>query len=152
MEFSPGFILDESGYYFTVLIFNDYVVKIPKKDLVKDVEELKFIADTQTELAEHVNGVLPCWLIENVLVMPKAKGRRADACLSKKAHIKGLKMEILSKIKDMGYELKDTGSRNMFYDEAEDQVYMIDFHAVKVLDERKRTKHKVEKEGRLKNR
>lgn len=145
MEFSPGFTLDETGVYFSVLVFQDYVVKIPKKEMGMEVEQLKFIAEAQTELAEHVNGVLPCWMIENVLIMPKAKGRRADACLSKKAHIKALKAEILHKIKDLGYELRDTGARNMFYDEAEDQVYMIDFHAVRLFDKEKERK-------RLKNR
>ncbi len=127
----PPFKVDESGVYFTVLVFQDYVIKIPKKDKVKDIEALKFISDTQTHVSEHVNGVLPCWLIENVLVMPTAKGTRSDQRKDKNEHIKKLKKEILAQINDLGYTLSDTGSRNTFYDEEQDQVYMIDFHAVK---------------------
>ncbi len=136
MEIFPKFTIDESGVYFTVLVFEDYVVKIPKKDKVKQVSELKFISDSQTKLSD-IKGVLPCWLIENVLVMPKAKGKRSDQYPEKKAHIKALRNEILEKIKGKGYELRDTGQRNMFYDEEQDQVYMIDFHAIKLLDNKK---------------
>ncbi len=135
------FKIDESGVYFTVLVFEDYVVKIPKKDKVKDVQELKFIADTQTKVSEHVDGVLPCWLIDNVLIMPKAPGKRADEFPDKKTYFKNMKQKILSQIKDLGYDLRDTGMKNMFYDESQDQIYMIDFHAVRKIDKAKQDKN-----------
>jgi len=127
------FKIDESGVYFTVLIFDDYVIKIPKKDKVKDINALKFISDAQTSISENVNGVLPCWLIEGVLVMPKAKGVRSDKVPEKKGHIKQLRSKVLEQIKELGYELRDHGFKNIFYDEDQDQVYMIDFHAVRTF-------------------
>jgi len=134
------FKIDETGVYFTVLIFDDYVVKIPKRDKVKDINMLKFISDSQTELSEKVNGVLPCWLIEGVLIMPKAKGKRSDHHKDKKEHIKALRQEILDQIKSFGYELKDHGFKNMFYDEEQDQVYMIDFHAIRTSKNKSKKK------------
>ncbi len=132
------FKVDETGVYFTVLVFEDYVIKIPKKDKVKDVKELKFISDTQTEVSKHVDGILPCWLIENVLIMPKSPGKRTDEfSAGEKQKFKQIKNQILEQIKTLGYDLRDTGMKNMFYDKDQDQLYIIDFHAVRLNNTQK---------------
>ena len=132
---TPPFIINEEGVYFTVLMFEDYVVKIPRPDRINDVKELKFIAESQDFLSENINGILPCWLIECCLIMPRAKGIRADKLsYDEKDHIQLLRNVILEQIEKLEYELIDCGSKNMFYDEGEDQVYLIDFHAIKKMN------------------
>jgi len=124
--------IDDSGVYFKVYVFQYFVVKVPKHKRFKDLKALQYIAEAQTYLSQHVEGVLPCYLMGKWLVMPTAPGKRGDAFSDNKWEcIKQKRDEIVSQIREHGYTLGDVGKKNVFYDEREDKVYIIDFHPVK---------------------
>lgn len=130
----------DKGAYFIVFMFPDHVVKIPKrskfhknKKRKEDLNEtLSAIAEVQSYLAERVEGVLPCWVINNYLVMPRAPGKRGDKLTDKQwERASEIRDELLQQINEHGYTLQDTGKDNLHYDPATDKVYLIDFHLVK---------------------
>ena len=118
----------EEGNSFKVEVYDDYVIKYPKMN----EQRLKEIALLQTELSELVDGVLPCEYKEGCLVMPKAPGIRGDRVdVDKKTYIQNEIEKIYKKIQDNGYQLGDISLTNVFYDEDNDKVYLIDFDSVK---------------------
>jgi len=126
----------DSGVYFNVEIYDDFVVKRlktngPRRHDLNSEEALQFIADAQTYLSKHVKSVLPCWRIGMALYMPRSPGERADRIMETWPHIKKLRDIDLKKIKELGYELTDAGRKNTFYDAATNRIYLIDFHSIK---------------------
>ena len=122
-----NFEINNDGKNFTVLVFEDYVLKFVKTKLIKK-RDLKRITDLQNELSVKLDGILPCKLVENVIIMPKAKGVRADKLTGKKKdRAIDLVQKKRRKIKKLGYEIDDLGAKNYFYDEEKDKVWIIDF-------------------------
>ncbi len=117
------------GVAFDVIIFEDYVVKIPKDSKSKEI--MPMMADIQCQLSEKIEAVLPAWVMYGVLVMPKAPGERFTGIKERRQHIKNLVNNAVGEIKKHGYTLTDTGRKNVYYDETTDKVYLIDFHLVK---------------------
>ncbi len=137
----------DSGAFFSVYLFDDFVVKVPRRDAVKDQKILEFIATTQTMLSEKVKGVLPCYRFNDVLIMPRAKGVRGDKLKPEQAkRVSELKTQGQAKIKELGYILGDLNRKNIIYNEEEDILYFIDFHKIKRYDPEQG------KKGRRKNR
>ncbi len=125
------YIKAETGNYFDVYIFNDIVVKIPKREVVDNHERLEHIATAQTYLSQHIPEVLPCYKIGKTLVMPRAYGFPADKLPDKANHIEKLKRDALKRIKEHGYILRDANKKNVIYNEDNDCIYLVDFHNVK---------------------
>lgn len=124
-----NFKVNNEGKFFTVLIFDDYVIKFPKSNTCKD-KDMDRIAKFQTELSRKVNGVLPCTKVDNVLVMPKSPGKRTDEYRGAKLknHIRHLVSRKKKEIEMLGYKISDLSWKNCFYDEENDQLYIIDLH------------------------
>jgi len=126
-----NFEVNNEGKYFTVLIFDDYVIKFPKSNTCKD-KDLDRIAKLQTELSRQVDGILPCTKIDNVLVMPKSPGKRTDEYrdTKKKDYIRKLTDRKKKEIESLGYKIADLSWKNCFYVEESDQLYIIDLHRI----------------------
>ncbi len=123
------------GASFEAFVFKDFVVKVPKKRKHWSNERMDQMIEVQNMLSAVVDGVLPCYRFGDVLVAPKAPGKRLDKIeksdrMEKKEHIKSLRAKILSEIEEHGYILKDVGSRNIFYDEETDKIYLYDFNNI----------------------
>lgn len=132
----PEFEVNEDGTFFTVLIFEDYVIKVPRRKKSaksppgftrKDIDRM---VEIQNEIAEKVDGVPPCRQVGVCVVMPRVKGVRCDE-IEDQQLIKRKRDEVLSQISGMGYQLRDCGKNNMIYCPDEDQMYMVDFHIIK---------------------
>ena len=120
--------VDDSGDHFRVIVFENYVVKIPRTE--DKQAELDDIVEVQNYLADHVEGILPVERVEDVLVMPRAPGKRADE-RDDWLYLRDLRDEIQDAVGDLGYVIMDIGASNMFYDEDEDQLYLVDFSQIR---------------------
>jgi len=130
--------VDNSGMYFRVYIFDEFVVKVPKHKKVRSQKRLAEIAEMQTYLSQYIDGILPCYHIGNYLIMPKAPGKKGkDYGEDQWEYIKGKRDEILIQIREHGYELGDVGRKNAFYDKNADKVYIVDFHPIRKREEKK---------------
>ncbi len=127
----------KDGASFEAFVFKDFVVKVPKKRKHWPDERLDRMIAIQNYLAERVEGVLPCYRFGEVLVAPRAPGKRADR-LDKDTwqHIETLRDRIVTEIQEHGYILKDLGERNVFYDHKTDEVYLYDFNNIEEKEKR----------------
>ncbi len=133
------FIEEASGAAFRVEVYKNLSYKYPKEPKSKSkkkvtVERMQEIAAVQTEVSKKVPGVLPAWVVGEMIVMPTAPGTRLDR-LPKEEREKALaaKDVLLKKIAECGYVLKDMGARNLFWSEG--QLYPIDWHLMKKAEE-----------------
>ena len=124
--------VDDSGNHFRVIVFENYVVKIPRT--ADKRAELDDIVEVQNHLAEHVDGILPVERVEDVLVMARAPGERADK-RDDWLSLRNLRDEIQEAVNDLGYVIMDIGASDMFYDESDDQLYLVDFSQVRTYEE-----------------
>ena len=124
--------VDDSGNHFRVIVFENYVVKIPRT--ADKRAELDDIVEVQNYLAEHVDGILPVERVEDVLVMARAPGERADK-RDDWLYLRDLRDEIQAQVNDLGYVIMDIGVSDMFYDESDDQLYLVDFSQVRTYEE-----------------
>ena len=133
MNYQLDFEVNNDGKYMTVLIFDDYVVKFAKSNACKN-KDLERMAKLQTEVSQQVDGVYPLKKIDNVLIMQRAKGKRADYYREDRKmrdHIKRLMDRKKKEIKELGYKITDVSWKNCFYDEETDSVSIIDMHQIK---------------------
>ena len=126
------YTINNDGGSFTVYIYDDFVIKVPKNEKVNGEKQLQHIADIQTEISKHVEGVFPCYRIGKKLFTQRAPGERVDGIWKEdKQFYRKLfaekKQEIIDKT---GYTLKDSGKANMFYDRESGQLYLVDFHLI----------------------
>ncbi len=141
-------VINEIGKYFSVEIFDDYVIKTPKhKKFVDNPKLVKFIVDVQNEISKVVKGVLPCKLLESGKIkMSRATGWRVDKYKLYKFRTKNrkplndfeekVKIQVsndLRIIKEHGYLLEDLRDANLFYDEEKDLLQYVDFSNVKKI-------------------
>ena len=124
--------IDDSGQHFRVLIFENYVVKIPRTEAQR--AKLNDIVKVQNYLAEHVAGILPVERVEDLLVMPRVPGERADE-RDDWLYLRDLRDDIQSQVNDLGYVIMDIGASDMFYNEEDDQLYLVDFSQVRTYEE-----------------
>ena len=124
--------VDDSGKHFRVIVFENYVVKIPRTENQR--EKLDGIVEVQNYLAEHVAGILPVERIEDLLVMPRVPGERADE-RDDWLYLRELRDEIQSQVNELGYVIMDIGASDMFYDEDDDQLYLVDFSQVRTYED-----------------
>lgn len=125
------------GVAFDVEIYENLVYKTPrdvparfqhKRSKVTPVR-MQEIAELQTELSELVEGVLPAWVENGRLVMPRAPGIPGHLLSpehTKRAYV--LRDALVAEVRKHGYTLKDTGKQNLTYDPEADRVYVVDFH------------------------
>lgn len=121
--------IDDSGSHFRVLVFENCVVKIPRDDT--NCEKLDKIEKVQNYLAERVDGILPVERVDDLLVMPRAPGTRADKLRDQWLHIRELKDDVHEDVQDHGWVILDIGASDIFYGAADEQVYLVDFSQVK---------------------
>lgn len=127
--------LDTSGGHFLVLVYEDYVVKLPKKAEFADEDYLKEVERFQNYVAENYWGALPCKKVGKAIVMPRAPGERGDQVPQHSRRIKELVEKLKDEVRREGYVLKDLSSlRNVFYDEEKDAIWVIDFSKFAQLD------------------
>lgn len=140
---SLGFEID-GGAHFLVLVFDDYVIKIPRNR--KRRELMPRIAAAHNELAEEVDGAIPCIEYDGFIVMPKAPGVLAEE-LDKEGNLRVEELRDMYKkqARDLGWRLRDIKKRDMYYDEEEDTAYMVDFSYVR---EKKRAPDSARRSGR----
>ena len=126
----PEFTLADTGSFFAVLIFDKYVIKVPRDQGV-DRARLERMARVQNELAQTIPGILPCDLVSDCIVMARVPGERCDK-LSKelKTRANELAAQMAKQISALGYSTAEMGKRNMFYDAQRDAIYFIDFHNI----------------------
>jgi len=130
----PGFKVDDTGTYFIVLVFDKFVIKIPRPQNDKRrKEKLAKITAAHNYLSGKVRGVLPCENRGDFIVMPRAPGVRADTRKDIEGHIDKLRIKLMQEIEAADKELfpfikNDMGKTNLFYDEAGDCLYLVDVH------------------------
>ncbi len=123
----------DQGAWFHVHIYEDYVVKTPRKKNIKD-KRLAEIAEIQTYLSERMEEVLPCWKVGGSLVMPRAPGVRADEFNEdKRKYIRKKFKAAVNKMKELGYKYQDSMRTNVFYDVEHDRIFLVDFHSIQSL-------------------
>lgn len=66
--------------------------------------------------------------------MARAPGERADK-RDDWLYLRDLRDEIQAQVNDLGYVIMDIGSSDMFYDESDDQLYLVDFSQVRTYEE-----------------
>jgi hypothetical protein len=122
-------MIADKGAYFTVHIYDTYVIKYPKHPKVMDEKVLEQIVDIQTAMAEFMPEILPCKRQGMSLVMPRSPGVRCDKLSPGKwAEIEGRLPEIEARARRQGYIIYGTDIYNIFYDEGSDQIYLVDCH------------------------
>ena len=67
--------------------------------------------------------------------MPRAPGTRADKLRDQWPYIRDKRTEIFEAVNELGYVLIDIGQSDIFYDESDDQVYIVDFSQLKTYEE-----------------
>jgi len=124
---------DHSGNFFHVLLFKDFVVKLPKKEVVDNDERLEHIANIQTYLSNYMEEVMPCYKIGRSLIMPRVYGVSADKLPQRGKEIRELIDDARDRIRKLGYDLRDANLKNVLYNEETGKIYLIDFHNVRKL-------------------
>ena len=124
---------DESGSHFRVLVFENYVVKIPRDETNR--AKLDEMEEVQNYLAERVDGILPVERVDDLLVMPRAPGTRADELRDQWLHIRDLKSDVHEEVQDHGWVILDIGTSDIFSDAADEQVYLVDFSQIKPYED-----------------
>ena len=125
--------IDDSGHHFKVLVFENYVVKIPRSEKIRS--KVADIGRVQNFLAERVDGILPVQRVDDLLVMERAPGTRADELNDRWLHIRDLKDEVHDHVQRLGWVILDIGASDIFYERETDRVYLVDFSQVKPYDE-----------------
>lgn len=127
----PKFEVDEHGTHFTVLLFDEYVIKVrrrKKKDVRKyDVKE---IVEIQNELAEHLEEILPCERISRgCIVMPRIYGTPGRRLIKgHKRQAENLLTELQNKVRSLGFVPNDINLENIIYRDG--KIYLIDCHRI----------------------
>jgi len=126
MNLAP-FVKDNSGSSFEVHIFEDHVIKHPKKKKHQQDHVLERLVYLQNKLAEVMPEVLPCQRLELSIVMPRAPGLRGDKLSAKGwCAVKERLREIYDRAGRYGFKLEDMRKHNVFYDETTDSIYLVD--------------------------
>lgn len=122
---------EERGLHFKAKIYDDYVIKEPLKRHEIGEERLKEISELSVELSRLVEEVKPAYLVENgtKLWQERARGRRFT---EKEWYSFGMKRakELQSKVRSLGFELKDIGFNNLFYDAGAKSLEIVDLHGI----------------------
>ncbi len=124
----PKFEIADKGAFFTVLVFDSYVIKVPRKTDDGSKRTSRDMADVQNDLAGKMDSVLPCEYVDGAIVMPVPPGVRGD--LVDRILIKGKMEKVKKEIISHGYKPGDVTAKNVFYDSENDQLYVIDFHLI----------------------
>ncbi len=124
------FKVDQSGTRSIVLIYDDYVIKIPR-DHNADYQWIREMCDLHNELSIKFDEVLPCFFGGSYVLQPRAKGIKLDELKGKVdkklwAHIWRKRNELLSRIRSEGYNVGDIGIHNLFYDIDTDKLTLVD--------------------------
>lgn len=129
----PPFVVDNDGCYFVVLVFDNYVVKLPRRR-PRDDKKIREMVALQNTLAAQVECVLPIEDMGDYLLMERAPGERCDTVASAEPvlgqHVKSLLAAAQAEIEALSYDMRDCTPRNSFYDRETDRVYLVDFHLV----------------------
>jgi len=125
------------GCYHWVLLFENYVVKIPK-DSRKNTEKLsrewlKNVSILQNKLYEKFpEYIIPVDLFDNLMVSPIPKGKLGTYYEKSHPQLRARMLKIKKEIEDCGYIIGDPeGWSNFFYDEQKDEIKIIDYGALR---------------------
>ncbi len=119
--------IDRTGSQFIVLIFYDYVMKIPRGDDT----DLDTICKHQQELALQFPEILPAYNYNTYIFQLRAKGTRLDElekhcsqelweCIWEKRNA------LVTKLRDAGYNGYDINTSNTFYDTCTGELSVVD--------------------------
>ncbi len=128
MNLDLGFEIDNAGGTFLVLIFPDFVLKIPRKKGLCSRRKLNEMAAKINRLADEFEEVLPVEVMPPFLVQESAKGIRCDK-LADEAQWKRVQSRLnglAKKCRSLGVEAKDLRPVNIYYDAENDRVSVID--------------------------
>ncbi len=129
-----SYTIDDSGRYFLVYVYDDFVVKIPKKEKNNnpffDKKTLINMAECQNELSKHMDSVDPCFIDDGKVYTKRAKGIRGDHLSTQdREKAKVLLKTELSTVDRLGYWFNaKPHMKNIFYHEG--KIKLIDFHRI----------------------
>lgn len=138
----PDFDIENCGAYFVVLIYGDYVVKVPReRDCREETRdrirhELKEVTQISQYLAERLDNVLPFHNHGLFVTQRRAPGVRVDTMTcGLRGHAKALAEAVKAKAAEYKVDIRDTNDTNLFYCKEEDKVYLVDMHKVRWIRE-----------------
>ena len=121
------------GVFFDVIIADEVVIKIPKKDTNNFNEplDLQEMVNIQNYLAKHMSEVDEAYLFHGYIITKKAKGIRSDYIKENSfIDVYNRKIKILTDYIDyLGVEISDITRHNVFIDG--DKWKLIDFSGVR---------------------
>ena len=121
---------EDSGSRYYVMIFNDIVLKVPRKDKPMSEERLNRITEVHNYFT-FLPEVMPMVPFRDYFVMPRCPGVHGNKLSGdnlKRAYF--LVDRVIRTIKDQGYFPDDIKVGNSTYDEKTDRLYVFDFHKV----------------------
>lgn len=128
------FRIADHGQYYNVVIVDNWVIKCPRVHAAR--KNIERQAEIQNDLADNIDGCLPCQVINNdcteAIVMPRAPGVRAD-------HVSYTKWRpheerIVVEAAELGYELEDTSPKNFFWDDDREMAYLVDYSSIEPIE------------------
>ena len=90
---------------------------------------MEWIVKAQNRLAQKIKGVMPAVFKGDYIEMrvpPGIHGKEFPRKFIRGRIDPGI-AAIVQQIREYGYNLEDVGQSNIYYDEAEDQVWIIDY-------------------------
>ncbi len=129
----PEMVDKQQGGFFVVEIYADFVRKYPKKE--ETALKMADIVNAQNYLAERVKGCIPAELKDGYIEMPIPPGRFAKEWPKAyfKKVIKPEAKKIGVEIKNHGYQIRDIGWANTFWDEENHQAWIIDYSDIQKI-------------------
>lgn len=118
----------DNGAHFVVLLFKDYVIKVPYKELFRSKDKVSEIVEYQNAMSKLSKSIPPAKQVGWAIVSPRIKGVRVDKLNpEKQKELKQRAKQISSDMKKEGYIIGDLKSANMIYNEKKDELTLIDF-------------------------
>lgn len=129
MEFSnlPPFDIKTNGSHFLVLVFEDYVVKIPVIKHLTKPERLDLIVYHQNTAARLTKQAPGCYRHDNVIISEIPPGVPAEECRLSWDVLQAKGSKLANKVERAGLTRPEVKRSNMFYDVQTGKVWLVDF-------------------------
>ncbi len=122
----------DKGAHFVVLLFEEYVIKVPFKEEYRSEKRVSEIVEMQNAISKHIDCVYPAKQQGLCIVTRRAPGVK----VSKLPKDQQTKLKARGKLIDRevakhGYKIGDISAKNMVYNQSTDELYLVDFSMVK---------------------